>query len=76
MEGSEIGKTRPCVIVSDDSRNRHLDTLVVCPLTTMVRPLWRTRLQVTIARQPADSKPRHFVDWSNLVSGWLATSPH
>ena len=54
VEGSEIGKTRPCVIVSDDSRNRHLDTVVVCPLTTMLRPLWRTRLQVTIAGQPAD----------------------
>lgn len=54
VEGAEIGKTRPCVIVSDDSRNRNLGTVVVCPLTTMLRPHWRTRLHVTVAGMPAD----------------------
>jgi PemK-like, MazF-like toxin of type II toxin-antitoxin system len=32
VEGSEIGKTRPVVIVSDDLRNQLLQTVVVCPL--------------------------------------------
>jgi mRNA interferase MazF len=54
VEGSEIGKTRPCVIVSDDFRNRNLASVVVCPLTTVLRPQWRTRLQVTVAGKPAD----------------------
>ena len=54
VEGAEIGKTRPCVIVSDDARNRTLATVVVCPLTTMLRPHWRTRLLVTVAGKPAD----------------------
>jgi mRNA interferase MazF len=54
VEGAEIGKTRPCVIVSDDCRNRSLATVVVCPLTTMLRPRWRTRLQVNVAGEPAD----------------------
>ena len=31
--GSEIRKTRPCVIVSPDELNLHLRTLIVAPLT-------------------------------------------
>ena len=32
--GSEIRKTRPCVIVSPDEMNSHLRTFIVAPLTT------------------------------------------
>ncbi len=32
--GSEIRKTRPCVIVSPDELNSHLLTFIVAPLTT------------------------------------------
>ena len=32
--GSEIRKTRPCVIVSPNEVNQHLRTVVVAPLTT------------------------------------------
>ena len=32
--GSEIRKTRPCVIVSPDELNHHLRTAIVAPLTT------------------------------------------
>lgn len=32
--GSEIRKTRPCVIVSPDELNRHLRTVMVAPMTT------------------------------------------
>jgi mRNA interferase MazF len=32
--GSEIRKTRPCVIVSPDESNRHLATVIVAPMTT------------------------------------------
>jgi mRNA interferase MazF len=32
--GSEIKKTRPCLIVSPDEMNRHLQTIIVAPLTT------------------------------------------
>jgi len=31
--GSEIRKTRPCVVVSPDELNAHLRTLIVAPLT-------------------------------------------
>jgi len=32
--GSEIKKTRPCVIVSPNELNQHLRTLIVAPITT------------------------------------------
>jgi len=32
--GSEIQKTRPCVVVSPDELNAHLRTVIVAPLTT------------------------------------------
>ena len=32
--GSEIKKTRPCLVVSPDEMNRHLRTVVVAPMTT------------------------------------------
>lgn len=38
MRGSEIKKTRPCVIVSPDELNANLRTFVVAPLTTGGHP--------------------------------------
>ncbi len=32
--GSEIRKTRPCVIVSPDEMNRNVRTVIVAPMTT------------------------------------------
>ena len=32
--GSEMRKTRPCVVVTPDEMNRHLSTVIVAPLTT------------------------------------------
>ena len=43
--GSEIKKTRPCVIVSPDEMNRHLQTLVVAPMTTTPHQ-YPTRIQI------------------------------
>lgn len=33
-QGSEIRKTRPCVVVSPEEMNRHLRTVIVAPMTT------------------------------------------
>ena len=42
--GSEIKKTRPCVIVSPDELNEHLRTVIVAPMTTGGRAYpWRPR---------------------------------
>ena len=32
--GSEIQKTRPCLIISPDEMNRYIRTVIVAPLTT------------------------------------------
>ncbi|MCY4623574.1 MAG: type II toxin-antitoxin system PemK/MazF family toxin [Chloroflexi bacterium] len=52
--GSEIRKVRPVVVVSRDEMNRHLDTVVICPLTSSLHPRWRGRLQVQCAGQEAE----------------------
>jgi mRNA interferase MazF len=35
--GSEIQKTRPCVVISPDDLNRHLQTALVAPLTATTK---------------------------------------
>lgn len=52
--GSEIKKVRPVVIVSQDEMNKYLDTVVVCPLTSKLHPLWRTRIQIQCANKNAE----------------------
>ena len=32
--GSEIQKTRPCLVISPDEMNRHIRTVIVAPMTT------------------------------------------
>lgn len=43
--GSEIQKTRPCVIVSPDEMNKYLQTIVVTPMTTSLKK-YPTRVPV------------------------------
>ncbi|TDT46995.1 mRNA interferase MazF [Maribacter spongiicola] len=43
--GSEIKKTRPCVILSPDEINRYLKTIIVAPMTTNLKK-YPTRIQV------------------------------
>ena len=40
--GSEIRRTRPCLVDSPDELNRHLRTVIVAPMTTAGQPYpWR-----------------------------------
>ena len=43
--GSEIKKTRPCVVVSPDEMNRHLRTTVIAPMTTSSKN-YPTRVEI------------------------------
>ena len=52
--GSEIKKIRPVVIISQDEMNIFLETVVICPLTSKLHPLWRTRLQIKCASKNAE----------------------
>lgn len=41
-QGSEIAKTRPCVVVSPDDLNRALRTVIIIPITSTVKKYpWR-----------------------------------
>ena len=43
--GSEIKKTRPCVIISPNEMNKYLKTIVIVPLTTNLKK-YPTRVSV------------------------------
>jgi mRNA interferase MazF len=43
--GSEIRKTRPCVVISPDEMNRHLATVVIAPVTTTSKD-YPTRIEI------------------------------
>jgi mRNA interferase MazF len=49
-QGSEIGKTRPCVVVSPDEMNRHVRTVIVAPMTTARRD-YPTRVDIVFQRK-------------------------
>ena len=44
--GAEVKKTRPCVVISPDSMNQGLQTVLVAPMTT-TRKAWPFRISIT-----------------------------
>lgn len=44
--GAEIQKTRPCLVISPDEMNRHLQTVLIAPMTTVERP-YPTRVSLS-----------------------------
>jgi len=49
--GAEIQKTRPCLIISPDSMNQHLRTVLIAPMTTTMRP-YPTRVALRFQGKP------------------------
>lgn len=49
-QGSEIEKTRPCVIVSPDEMNRYIRTVIIAPMTSAQRD-YPTRVNLTFQRK-------------------------
>jgi len=45
--GSEIKKTRPCVIISPDELNKYLDTVVIAPITSESKK-YPTRVKIDL----------------------------
>lgn len=45
--GSEIKKTRPCVIISPDEMNKYLDTVVIAPVTSQSKK-YPTRVKIDL----------------------------
>ncbi len=52
--GSELKKIRPVVVISQNEMNKHLETVVVCPLTSRLHPKWKSRLQIKCAEKYAE----------------------
>ena len=44
--GSEMKKTRPCVVLSPNEMNNYLQTIVIAPLTSSSKP-YPTRIEIT-----------------------------
>jgi mRNA interferase MazF len=44
--GSEIRKTRPCLVISPDEMNHFIRTVIIAPMTTKGRP-YPTRIALT-----------------------------
>ena len=49
--GSEVRKTRPAVIISNDAANRNLSRVVVVPMTSHVERQYPGEAVVTVANQ-------------------------
>ena len=43
--GSEVQKTRPCVIVSPDEMNKYIRTVIIAPMTTKSRS-YKSRVEL------------------------------
>ena len=74
--GAEIQKTRPCLIVSPDEMNRHLQTVIVVPMTTVIRP-YPTRVAVRFQGKSGQAAidQLHAVDKQRLVKKLGTISP-
>jgi len=48
--GAEIQKTRPCAVISPDEMNRHLETVIIAPMTTKSHK-YPTRVSVAFMKK-------------------------
>ena len=79
-QGSEINKTRPCIVISDDVINQLRRTVVVIPLSSAPQPHPPLLVRINIEERPvvavvdqirAVSKDRLLSKMGNLSAGEL-----
>lgn len=49
--GAEIQKTRPCLVITPDEMNRHIQTVIIAPMTTSIRATYPTRITCQFENQ-------------------------
>jgi len=66
VPGGQDLKIRPVVVVSKNEMNRHLNTVLVCLMTSRLHPSWKSRLQIVcdskrleIAADQIHTIPKH-----------------
>jgi len=69
--GSEIKKTRPCVVISPDEMNRHLRTVIIAPMTSTLR-VYPSRIPVTFKGKQGNIALDQIrtVDKERLLTHW------
>lgn len=73
--GSEIQKTRPCVVVSPDELNAHLRTVIIAPVTSGGRPYpWRVQCNIQQRQGRVALDQLRTVDRDRLV-GFMCALP-
>ncbi len=77
--GSEIKKTRPCLVVSPDEMNHHIRTVLVAPMTTKGRANWPVSGADSRASKAKScsnsSKPLTRRVWSSALADFEVTPP-
>ncbi|MGH9147378.1 MAG: type II toxin-antitoxin system PemK/MazF family toxin [Vicinamibacterales bacterium] len=74
--GSEIRKTRPCVVISPDELNTHLRTAIVAPMTTHGQAYpWRVDCQFQRRRGFVALDQLRTIDTERLVKRLGRLSP-
>ncbi|MBL7685606.1 MAG: type II toxin-antitoxin system PemK/MazF family toxin [Deltaproteobacteria bacterium] len=43
----ELGKTRPCLVVSNTEQNHRLSTLIIVPLSSQAPEIWPLRIEIS-----------------------------
>ena len=74
--GREVSKKRPCLVVSPDDMNAHLETVIAAPLTSTLRE-WPTRITVRLQRQQSSVAldQMRMVDRTRLIKKMTAIDP-
>ena len=69
VKGREISKTRPCLIIYPNVMNKHLDTLLVAPLTSALKN-YPSRLRTNFKGKPGEICFDHIksIDKSRIIN--------
>lgn len=68
-QGSEMAKTRPCVVVSPDEMNQFLRTLIIIPITSTVKMYpWRAQCVISDRQGSAAADQIKVVDKTRIGS--------
>lgn len=75
-QGSEIAKTRPCVVASPDDLNQSLRTVVVIPITSTTKSYpWRVECTVKNKNGWIATDQIHVMDKTSLGAAIGSLSP-